>query len=599
LGLEAVLVLVVLAALFVLLAISSFPVDGLLVSALTLLIIVPFPSPSGWKMGVLTVPEAFSGFSNIGVLTVGALFVVVAGLRETGGIDWVVQRVLGRPTSVRSALARITLPATAFSAFLNNTAVVAMLIPAVSDWSRKIRIPPSKLMIPMNIATILGGTCTLIGTSTNLVVAGLVLSETQLPPLRMFDITWVGFPCAVVGVIFLLVLGPRLLPTRGSVTSGLADSREYVMEMVVPEDSPLIGMSIEEAGLRHLPGAYIVEIQRGGMSLIAVGPEERLNANDRLVLAGVVSSMRDIQRLRGLMPATNQVVKLDSPRYRRQLFEAVVSNTCPLVGKTIRDGRFRNRYNAVILAVARNGERIQSKIGDIVLRPGDTLLIEANPSFMTQQRDSRDFFLVSRIEQSAPRRHDKARLAMGILAAMVVVASLGWVDMLVAAILASCVMILTRCCSSSDARGSIEWPTLIAIGASLGLGQAVAQSGAGAALAATVISATGQDPWWTLAGFYLVVVLVTEMITNNAAVALLFPVAMSTAQNLGVNPLPFLMALMIGGSAGFAIPTGYQTNLMVYGPGGYRFRDYPRIGIPLDVVVGLTAILVIPVFYPF
>ncbi|HXG34146.1 MAG TPA: SLC13 family permease [Bryobacteraceae bacterium] len=597
-GAEAFVVLAAVGIVLILLTATRLPADAVLVAALTFLVFVPVPEATGWRMGVLNVSEAFSGFSNPGVLTVAVLFAVAAGLRQTGAIDWVAQTALGRPATVRSALARVVFPAVPISAFLNNTAVVAMLVPAISDWARKLRLPVSKLMLPFNYATVLGGTCTLIGTSTNLIVSGLVLSSGKLPPLGLFDVTWIGLPVALIGCCFVWLAGPFLLPDRGSPSSQLREAREYMAEMIVPPGSPLVGKTIEEAGLRHLPGAFVAEIERDGESLVAVGPEQRLKANDRLVLVGVVDSIRDLQQLRGLVPATDQVFKLDSPRYRRRLFEAVVSNTCPLVGKTIRDGRFRNRYNAVVLAVARNGERLRGKIGDIVLRPGDTLLIEAGPSFAVQQRDSRDFFLISGVEHSTPRRHERATVALAILAAMVVAAAAG-VNMLGAALVAAFLMVATGCCSLSDARNSLEWPVLIAIGAALGLGRAMEVSGAAHSLAAAILSLAGQQAWLTLAAFYVASAVLTEILTNNAVAALMFPVALASAEQLGVSPLPFVMALMIAASAGFATPIGYQTNLMVYGPGGYRFGDYLRLGIPLDIVVGLTTVFLVPLIWPF
>ena len=597
-GADAIVVLGVLALVLGLLIFTRIPPDAILVGGLTLLLVAPVRLASGWKIGVITTTEAFAGFSNPGMLTVGVLFVVVTGLRETGGIDWIAQSVLGRPGSLRRALLRILFPVVGLSTFLNNTPVVAMLIPAVSDWAKKLNLAPSKLMIPLSYAAILGGTCSLIGTSTNLVVAGLVMTQTDMAPLRMFDITWVGLPCAVVGSLFLLLFGPKLLPTRGSPAAQLADPRQYTAEMIVPAGSPLIGKSIEQAGLRQLPGCFLVEIDRQGTGILAVGPEETLQADDRLIFAGIVESIRDLQNLRGLVPATNQVFKLDSPRYRRQLFEAVVSNTCPLAGKTIRDGRFRNHYNAVVLAVARGGERIRRKIGDIELRPGDTLLIEASATFAQQHRDSRDFFLVSAIEDSTPRRHERAPLALLILTAMVVLAAWGVVSMLVAAVLAAALMVLTRCCGLAEARNAIDWPVLIVIGAALGLGAGIERSGAAELLAGSVLGVAGGNPYLTLIGVYLVTWLLTEILTNNAAVALMFPIAISAAQQLEVNLLPFVMVLMIAGSASFATPIGYQTNLMVYGPGGYRFTDYARIGIPMTLLVGSTALLLAPRVWP-
>ncbi|UCG15611.1 MAG: SLC13 family permease [Phycisphaerales bacterium] len=598
-GLDVVVMLSVLALVIGLLALTRIAPDVVLLGSLTLLMVFPVPGEEGWRLGVLTPAEAISGLSNPGPVTVGVLFIVVVGLRETGGVDWLARRVLGRPRSLHGAQLRIVGPVAGLSAFLNNTPVVAMLIPVVDEWAKKLGLSASKLMIPLSYAAILGGMCTLIGTSTNLVVNGLVIAETDMPGLGMFDITWVGLPCTLVGLAYLMLVGRRLLPDRRSVTSRMEDPREYTMEMLVEAGSPLDGQSIDAAGLRHLPGAYLVEINRHGDVLPAVGPEQRLKAHDRLVFVGIVESIKDLQKIRGLTPATDQVFRLDAPRHRRCLIEAVVSNTCPLVGKTIRDGRFRTLYHAAVIAVARNNERIRAKIGDIVLRPGDTLLLEAHPSFATQQRNSRDFFLVSAVEDSTPRRHHKAWTATLILAAMVAVVTLGWMSMLVASMLAAGLMIITRCCSTDAARRSVDWSVLIVIAAALGIGRAIDQTGTARVIAETVLGVAGQNPWVALAAVYIITMMFTELITNNAAVALVFPIAMATADKLGVNFMPFVIVIMVAGSASFATPLGYQTNLMVYGPGGYRFSDYLKLGIPMNLVMGVTTVTLAPLFWPF
>lgn len=595
---EALCVLAVLALIIAILALTRIAPDAVLLGGLTLLMTLPVPHATGWRIGLIPPREALAGFSNPGVITIAALFVLVAGMRQTGAIDWIAQIILGRPRALRPALTRLVLSVSAISAFVNNTPVVAMLIPAVNDWARKLGFRPSKFLIPLSYAAILGGTCSLIGTSTNLVVYGMVLAEGDLPPPGMFDITWVGLPCALVGAAFLILFGPRLLPDRGSAASALADPREYTIEMLVPPKSPLIGRTIEEAGLRSLPGCYLVEIDRGDETLVAVGPEQKLHANDRLVFVGVVDSVRDLQRMRGLVPATDQVFKLDSPRYRRHLFEAVVSNTCPLVGKTIREGRFRSIYNAAVIAVARNGERLPGKIGDIRLRPGDTLLLEAAPNFAERYRDSRDFFLVSSLEDSSPPRTERALLAISILAALVIVAAFGWLDMLLAAMLAAGAMILTRCCTISAARRSVNWSVLVAVAAALGVGRAMELSGAARFLAEGVLALCGPHPWVALVGVFAITACLAALMTNAASAAVMFPIVLETTRALGVSLVPFLMVLMCAASASFASPLGYQTNLMVYGPGGYLFRDFLRVGIPMTVLVGITAVLVAPLRWP-
>ncbi|UYV11320.1 MAG: SLC13 family permease [Phycisphaera sp.] len=598
-GIEAVIVLGVIGAVLAALMLTRIAADAILVSALTLLLVVPVPKSGGITLGVLTPKEAIGGFASTGLATVAVLFVVVTGLKETGGIDWISTRLLGRPRTLRSGMVRMAAPVAGMSAFLNNTPVVALMIPAVGDWCKRTGLSPSKVMIPLSYAAILGGTCSLIGTSTNLVVAGMVMDQTELDDIGMFDITWIGVPCVVVGLTFLLLLGPKLLPNRGSPASVMADPREYTLEMIVPEGSALAGKTVEAAGLRNLPGCFLVEVEREGGVMAAVGPDSVLRAGDRLVFAGVVEAIKDLQALRGLTPATDQVFKLDSPRYRRRLFEAVVSRTSPAAGRTIREGRFRNTYDAVVIAVAREGERLKGKLGDIELKPGDTVLLEADPGFAERHRNSRDFLLVSALEDSTPRRHARAPLAIVFLAGMVALAALGVLEMLAAALLAAGLMVFSRCCTITEARRSIDWSVLIVIGAALGLGEALRVSGASSDIALAILNVVGTHPWLVLIAIYVITSLATEVITNNAAVVLVFPIAVDAVNRLDVSLMPFVIAIMIGGSASFATPLGYQTNLMVYGPGGYRFADFLRIGVPMNIIIGITTVVLTPLIFPF
>lgn len=597
-GFEAWIVVLVLFGIIGMLAFTRVSPDAVMVAALTVLLAVPIPDPDGWRLGVLSVTDALLGFANPGVATIAALFIVVTGLRETGGIDWIAERILGRTQGLRRTLLRLIVPVWAMSVFLNNTPVVAMMIPAAEDWAKKLRCSPSKLMIPLSYAAILGGTCSLIGTSTNLVVAGMVLSETNLQ-IQMFDITRVGFPAAVIGAAFLILVGPRLLPNRPSPSVAMFDPREYTLELIVPETSPIANKTVEEAGLRNLPGCYLVEIERQGELIAAVGPQQIIRAGDRLLFAGIVDSIRDLQNLRGLSLATDQVFKLDSPRYRRRLFEAVVSSSHPLVGRTIREGRFRNRYNGAVIAVARHGERVRGKLGDIELRGGDVLLIEAMPEFGEQQRHSRDFLLVRALEHSTPRRRAQAPIALAALVGMVLLVTFNIYSMVVAALLAAGVMIMTRCCRISEARRNVDWSVLIVIGAALGIGRAMEQSGAAGTMAGGVLALAGSHPWLVLLAVYAVTSLLTEVITNNAAVALVFSIAYATAQAMEVSFMPFAIAIMMAGSASFATPLGYQTNLMVYGPGGYTLKDFLKIGVPMNILMGVVTVVLTPLAFPF
>jgi di/tricarboxylate transporter len=333
--------------------------------------------------------------------------------------------------------------------------------------------------------------------------------------------------------------------------------------------------------------------------LPAVAPTEKLQAGDRLLFVGVVDSVAELLRLRGLVPAPEQVFKLNAPRPERRLFEVVVSDTCPVTGRTIRDGRFRTRYNAVVLAVARNGERLRAKIGDIELHAGDTLLLESGPNFLAQQRNSRDFLLVSELQGVTIPRHDRIWVAVGILGVMIALASTGLLSMLEAGLVASGLMLATRCIKPNAARASIDWSVLVVIAASFGVGQALEISGVAQMLADFWIGAAGSNPLLALAAIYVVTNVVTEMVSNNAAAVMAFPIAMATAEGLGVSLWPFVVVVMMAASCGFATPIGYQTNLMVYGPGGYRFSDYVRFGLPLNILVGVVTVLLAPVFWPF
>jgi di/tricarboxylate transporter len=324
----------------------------------------------------------------------------------------------------------------------------------------------------------------------------------------------------------------------------------------------------------------------------------KLHANDRLVFVGVVGAVVDLQKIRGLKPATDQIFKLDSPRERRCLIEAVVSPRCPIIGVSIREGEFRSLYNAVVIAVARSGERINKKVGDIVLQAGDTLLVEAHPSFADNQRNSHHFYLVSRVEGSQPVNHERAYIALAILFAMVVAASFTELGMLKSAMLASGAMLFTRCCTSGQARRSVEWKVILAVAAAFSLGSAVEKSGLAKALAETLTAVAGGSPMLSLAAIYGGTLLLTELISHSAAVSLLFPIALGTAKSLGIDYMPFVAAVTVAGSLGFATPLGYQTHMMVYSPGGYRFTDFLRIGIPMDIICWAIAMMTIPMVFP-
>ena len=555
-----------------------------------------FPTPA----------QAVAGFGNEAVITIAVLFVIAEGLSQTGAMSLVTQPLLGRPKSVRPALVRLTLPVAFLSAFLNNTPIVAMFMPVVSDWCKKIGLAPSRLYIPLSYAAILGGSCTLIGTATNVFVDGQVIEAQKHGELAgihisMFTISAVGVPSAVLGLIYIVLIAPRLLPDRRTPVQDNADARRYTIEMIVEPRSPMAGKTIEEAGLRALPGAYLVEIERNGERIAAVGPEQVLHAGDRLIFAGIVDSVVDLQRTRGLAPATDQVFKLSDPRPDRRLVEAVVSDNCPLVHKSIREGRFRTVYGAAVIAVHRGGQHLgKVKIGDIVLQAGDTLLLETHPRFVEAQRNSRDFFLVSAVEGSKPIRHDRAWVALLLMVAMVCAVTFTPMRLVNAALLAAGLMVLTGCCSTGEARQSINWRVLLTMGAALGVGASLESTGAARGVAEGIIQVFQKlGPYGILMAIYLIGMSLTSLIGPIGTVGLLFPVAKAAALTQGLSFMPFAIALMTTSAASFATPTAYQTNLMVYSSGGYRFGDYVRVGLPLNLIVMAVTVTLAPRLWPF
>ncbi len=549
-------------------------------------------------LGILSAHEALAGFANSGLITVAAMFIVAAGIHGSGGIDLLVSKVLGQPSSIRAALARIFGPVILLSGFLNNTPVVATMIPAVHAWSRKIKIPASKLMIPLSYTAILGGTITLIGTSTNLIVNGQYQSLTGGAGFSLFSITAVGLPVALAGIAFIWIFLPKWLPDHSD-KQAFGNLREFTLEVAIDPNGPLVGKTVTQAGLRHLERVYLAEIERQGTILTAVPSEEVLRGDDRLVFAGDTQAISDLLRINGIIPSPESGGRtaLNTDRAERRLVEAVVSPHCAAIGQKIRDAKFRDRYGAVVLAVARNGERVKGNLGTISLEAGDTLLLESRPAFVSRQRYNKDFLLINDIGADAPR-HERAYLSWVILIGLVTAAGLGMISMLNASLIGAGLMIITGCCSVSQAEKSLDLTVIITIAASFALGAALSKTGVAEFLANNIIGLSGGTPWLMLLLTYVAVSLLTESITNNAAALLMLPIVLDMTETAGLNNEPFVFAIMMAASASFATPLGYQTNLMVYGPGGYHFRDFLKVGLPMNIFIGAVTLCVLIVGWP-
>lgn len=555
-------------------------------------------------LGVIDTGEAISGFANPAVWTVAFLYIVAAGLRHTGAMTSITGSALGRPKTTAGAQTRIMLPVAGASAFLNNTPIVAMFLPVLKDWATRNNIPVSRLFMPLSFAAILGGTCTLIGTSTNLVVFGMIQQHNahgfDLPQLGMFTLAKVGVPLALVGIVYILVFGRVLLRNTDAQTPSVKDPREYMTSMRVSPNAGISGQTIEQAGLRHLPGLYLSRIERAGEHIFAVDPNTKLNSGDVLVFVGNVKSVVDLLRIKGLEPVTSEEVRKGLvPRHRAKLIEAVVSSSSPMLGVSIREGEFRSRYGAVVIAAHRSGERIAGKLGDIRLRAGDTLLLEAPGDFVGMHADSKDFYLVSELESSAAPGHHLAWVAVLVLVGLIVGMTVFSAHTMTVALVAALAMITFRCCTGPQARAAIDWQVFVIIGAAFGLGAAMEQSGLATLVAGLVLDvAQPMGLAAVLGALFVITAIFTNIITNNAAAVLMFPIALEAWRAGDGWPfMPFAAVIAIAASAGFATPIGYQTNLMVMGPGGYKPTDFLRFGAPLTILTGIVCVILAPVVF--
>lgn len=547
--------------------------------------------------GVVGPAAALSGFSNPSVITVALLFAVAAAVRRSGALSKLTAAALGKRARPGITIIRLMVPVVALSGFLNNTPVVAMLLPEVRAWSRRHGIAPSRLLLPLSYAAILGGMLTAIGTSTNLIVNGLLV-EHGLRPLRYFEIGRIGLPVAVAGIAMLALLCRALLVDRPDTDAAFADPRDFTTEVVVEPGGPLDGARLRDIRLPEGQALLPVEIDRDGHVLAAPRIDEVLRAGDRLVVAGALATILAVSRTAGLCKADDSAFDLATLGAERRLAEVVVSARCPLVGERVGDGSFRAAYGAAVLAIARNGERVApAREGGWVLSAGDTLLVEAGADFAERHRFHPHFHVVISADVDAPAPRWQAIVALGTLAAMVGTAAWGVLDMLSAAVLAVLALMVAKLVDRKVLREAVDLRVLFAIAAAFGVGAAIEQSGLAGHIATLLVGAAS-TPWGALCAVYLCTALCTEMMTNNAAAVLMLPIALATATRVDASPLPFAVVVMVAASASFATPMGYQTNLMVYGPGGYRFSDFLRAGLPMGALVALMTLWLVPELWP-
>ncbi|MDP2578097.1 MAG: SLC13 family permease [Candidatus Palauibacterales bacterium] len=587
---------------------------GLLGATLALLLGTKLP-PAAVFLGALTVSitlglapvdASLSGFSNNGVLTVGALFMVAAGMYSTGAISLIGDRLIGRPKSEEQVQARVLPPVAIGSAFLNNTPLVAMMIPVIRDLCRNTGLAASKLFIPLSFASILGGTTTLIGTSVNLIIGGLILDEIArgnagAPPMReiqMFDPSWVAVPAAVLGIAFIVIAGRWLLPER-RIGVGEIAKRVYGAEFVLLEESGLIGRTLEETGASEPTGFELRGLWRADGSPVELKPAAMFAAGDVVAVSADIDALPDLWTTFGVRPL-KEGHPMTTPRYTHSLVEVVVSPQSSVVGRLISDLPLPDSpYRFSLVGVSRAGKPLEERLDDIRIEVGDNAVLEVDDAFCYVARNEQEFSLQKPLEGYRIRRWHRAAAATVIMVAMVTVVTLGWMSMLNAALLATGAMLLSGCMSLRSAAHSVDFATLVALAAAIGVAAAVSESGLADAIARGLRRVGAGNPYGALAAVFVGHVIMGNLITTAASAVFMFPIAVSLAGSLGVSFMPFAITLMIGMVGATITPAAYQTNLMVYEPGGYTTWDFVRLGVPLTLLVGAVTIFLAPVAFPF
>lgn len=561
--------------------------------------------------GIISNSESLAGFSNKGMITVAVLFLVSEGVRQSGALNKLAQAFLPkRRGNVRSLFFRIMFPVSVLSAFLNNTPIVVIFGPMIKQWSEKLNLSSQKFLIPLSYATILGGVCTLIGTSTNLVVHGLML-ENGFAGLSMFELGKVGVAVSLVGFLYISYIGVHLLPGKKDfIRQPRSDQKDYYYDLIVPANSPLTGLIIKNKRLRELKGLDIISIERDNEILWTKHLEIEIQPGDKLLVAGKSDSLSYILGLNSVSLKGLDLVKEKLPSEDLKQIEAVLAPRFPGIGKTIGEYDFFDHYQASIIAVHRNGERITSNISDLKLKEGDNLVLLSTEKFIKNWSDSKIFYLVSSLgDHEVKTKKWRRWLAIIILILMILGATFGQylprlqgneLDMFFFAAFAAILLVWFRIMPHQKYTKAISWDILITIACAFGISKALQNSGAADSIAHTAINfAKSWGPLGVLACIYILTNIFTEVITNNAAAAIVFPIAMSAAEQMGVDPKPFFVAICIAASASFATPIGYQTNLIVQGIGNYKFKDFVKVGLPLNVLVFIVSMLLIPYFWNF
>ena len=545
--------------------------------------------------GVLDAKEAFSGFSGTSVITVGVLFVVVAGLTYTGVLQWIVKNLLGQPNTYSKAVTRLMLPVAVLSSFLSNTTVVALFVNIVKMWSKKLGISPSKLLIPLSYASGMGGVCTLIGTPPNLIISGIYEEKTG-EAMNILTTTIPGLFCLAVGILSVIAMR-KLLPDRKVPESAFESTGEYTVEVLVPSDNPYIGKTLGEAGLFHIKGGSLIEMYHFDNMPTPISEDEPIMGGDHLVYAGQIDELIEVAESHQLVAADHHIFKMSEIDMNRQLRTAYVNFGSSLIGTTIGGSTFEKDNNVVLAAVARRGERINKAPRQVVLQAGDTLLLicPKNINIDTSSlKNDLQFF----DSEEIPNIGMSTLVSTAIMIAMVALSALGIMPLLQSAFLAAAAMLIFRCCSVEQGMRAINWEILMVFAGSAVLGLAIQKTGIAERMATGILDVCGTNPLVVMTAVCFVGTFITEFISNTAAGAMFFPIMYEAAEKLGYDPFPFLVALMVSVSSSFATPIGSPTHMLVYGPGGYRFSDFMRIGLLMNIIILAANIFIVNIVYP-
>lgn len=541
--------------------------------------------------------DMLSGFANEQIVVVLLLLILSDVIQKTGALDLAFRKIFTDNLSYKGFLSRMLPGVAGISAFVNNTPLVAILMPHVYSWARKKNISASKVLMPLSFVTILGGTITLIGTSTNLVVNGFV-TDAGMPSLGIFDFALVGIPVTILGILFLFFFGARLLPDRKDALSEFTQkSREYMVEAQVSEKSQHIGKTVESAGLRNLRGLFLIEISRNEQKITPVSPKEIIRKEDILIFAGATETIIDLLKSPGefTLPKHSSMFNNDGA----EIVEVVVSAESTLIGKTVKEANFRSKYDAAILAVNRNGEKVSGKIGDMKLQGGDLLLVITGKDFLSRSEETQDLYIISKIREirHVPKYKTWA-LGIGAVTAFLLPA-FGILSLFQTLLMLMCLIVLLKIIRLGELKKGLDIELFVILGLSLALGRAITRSGADVLFAESIIEIFRpfNSGVAVLLGIYLMTNILAMLVTNKAAVAITFPIAVAAALRLGADPKPFILAVAFAGCAEFMTPYGYQTNLMIYGPGGYKFRDYIKVGWGLSLLFMVTCVSILGYAY--